>query len=104
MLRRNSRIRAVSSLPMPRASGTECVRVLVGLGWMALVWTDRECLLEKGVLAITVPLQPKLSSEAVVSVVELAGESPLAFVAGLERIRTQRMTAYVGDDQSSTTG
>jgi hypothetical protein len=46
------------------------VRVLVGLRWMALGWTDRECQLEKRILAITLPLDPKLSSEAVVGIVE----------------------------------
>lgn len=85
---------------MPGASGTECVRVLVGLGWLALGWTERECQLEKGVLAITVPLDRKLSSEAVAAIVELTGESPLAFVAGLERIRTQRVTALIEDNES----
>ena len=101
MVRRNSRTRAVSPPWMPGASGTECVRVLVGMGWIALGWTDRQCELEKGTLAITVPLEPTLSSEAVAGIVELAGESPFAFVAGLERIRTQRMTAHIADSESS---
>ena len=101
MVRRSSWIRGVPSPAMPTASGIECVRVLVGLGWMALGWTDRECQLEKGVLQITVPLDPKLTSEAVAGIVEQAGESPFAFVAGLERIRTQRLTAHVEDSEDS---
>lgn len=101
MVRRISRVRAISPPSLPSASATECLRVLVGLGWMVLCWTDRECQLEKGSLAITLPLEPVLSSEAVTEFVELAGESPYAFVAGLERIRTQRMTAYISSDKGT---
>lgn len=40
-------------------------------------------------------------SQPVAGIVELAGESPLAFVAGLERIRTQRVTVHIDDGESS---
>ena len=93
MDRRHRRLSAVTLPSMPSASGVECVQVLVALGWLALGWTDRECLLEKGLLAIELPLDPKLSSEAVAYIVELAGESPFAFVGRLEHIRTTRITA-----------
>lgn len=79
---------------LPSVSGIECVRALVGLGWMPAWWTDRECRLEKEPLAVTVPLDPELSSEKVRAIAELAGVTPLAFVDGLERILTQRMSAY----------
>ena len=100
MVHRNGHVRALDT-PMPSASGTECVRVLVALGWMALGWSDREGQLEKWILAISVPLAPRLSPDAVAGIVDLAGESAFAFVAGLERIRTRRVMEYIGDVGSS---
>jgi hypothetical protein len=73
---------------MPHASGVECVRVLVGLGWMATTWDERECLLEKGPTVLAVPLDPVLSPALVATIAGAAGISPLAFVAALERRRT----------------
>lgn len=100
--RRYSRIRAVASPPIPPASGIECVRTLVALGWVPLAWTDRECQLEKGHFALTVPLDAELSSTRLAAIVDLAVEVPLAFVAALERVRTRRMTTvYALDDESS---
>jgi hypothetical protein len=78
----------VASPPMPCASGVECVRVLVGLGWMATTWNDRECLLEKGRTVLAVPLEPVLQPSLVAAIAGAAGISPLAFVAALERMRT----------------
>jgi hypothetical protein len=57
-------------------------------------WTDRECQLEKESLAVTIPLDPELSSEKVTAIARLAGVPPIAFVNGLETILTQRMSAY----------
>lgn len=79
---------AVPSPPMPSASGAECVRVLVGLGWMATTWNERECLLEKGPTVLAVPLEPALPPIFVAAIAGAAGISPLAFVAALERKRT----------------
>jgi hypothetical protein len=79
---------------MPGVSGIECVRALVGLGWMPAWWTDRECQLEKESLAVTIPLDQELSSEKVTAIAGLAGVPPIAFVNGLETILTQRMSAY----------
>lgn len=80
------------SPPMPTASGTECVRVLVSLGWMPIVWTVRECHLQNNGRALTVPLVPELPSERVSALATLAGISPYAFVDALEKIRTGRFT------------
>ncbi len=79
---------AVPSPPMPCASGTECVRVLVGFGWMATTWNERECLLEKGATVLAVPLEPVLQPPLVAAIAGAAGIPPLAFVAALERRRT----------------
>ena len=79
---------------MPSVSGIECVRALVGLGWMPAWWTDRECRLEKEPFAVTVPLDSELSSERVTAIAGLTGVPPIAFVNGLEQILTQRMSAY----------
>lgn len=73
---------------MPTASGTECVRVLVSLGWMPVSWTPRECNLQKGDLALTVPLDPVLSSTQMEALVAVTGLSPYGFVEALEKIRT----------------
>ncbi len=81
------------SSPMPSASGIDCVRTLVGLGWLPTWWSDRECRLEKEPLGVTVPLEPELSSAKVAVIAGLAGVPPIAFVQGLEKILTQRMSA-----------
>jgi hypothetical protein len=73
---------------MPSASGVECVRVLVGFGWMATTWNGRECLLEKGLTVLAVPLEPELQPPFVAAIAGAAGISPLAFVGALERRRT----------------
>lgn len=73
---------------MPTASGVECVRVLVGFGWMASAWTDVECVLEKGAYAITVPLEPALPPALVDAIAGAAGIAPYAFVDAVERRRT----------------
>lgn len=73
---------------MPTASGTECVRVLVSLGWMPIAWTARECHLQNDGQALTVPLVPELPSEHVSALAALARVSPYVFVDALEKIRT----------------
>lgn len=78
------------SPPMPTASGTECVRVLVSLGWMPIAWTARECHLQKDGLTLTVPLGPELASERVSALAALGGVPPYVFVEALEKIRTGR--------------
>lgn len=79
---------------MPSASGLECVRVLIGLGWIAAHWTEAECRLENGRFSLRVPMDAVLSPERVAEMAELAGVTPLAFVAGLERVRTQEVAAF----------
>lgn len=78
---------------MPSASGLECVRVLIGFGWIAAHWTAEECLLENGRFVLRVPVDGILASERVAEIATLAGVARLAFVAGLERIRAQEATA-----------
>ncbi|HEX8796227.1 MAG TPA: hypothetical protein VF765_34995 [Polyangiaceae bacterium] len=80
---------------MPTASGLECVRVLIGLGWLAAHWTEAECHLENGRFAIRVPMDAVISSERVAELASLAGITPIAFVAGLERVRRQEVAAFV---------
>ena len=78
---------------MPSASGIECVRVLTGFGWIAAHWTTAECRLENGRFAIRVPMDAVIPSLRVAEIATLAGVTPLAFVAGLERIRMQQPAA-----------
>lgn len=78
---------------MPGASGVECVRVLVSLGWMPASWTDTECHLENGTHTLTVPLEPALAATRLAELVDRAGLTPLAFVSALEKLRTARMRA-----------
>jgi hypothetical protein len=85
----------LTAIPLPSASATECVRVLVSLGWMASSWTEHECLMTKGPFSLVVPLKPELASEEVRAIVDQAGISPIAFVDALEKIRTARLTNYV---------
>jgi hypothetical protein len=84
----------VSSVPMPAATASECVRVLVSLGWMPTSWTERECLLIRGPFSIVIPLKPQLDSAEVGAIVQQAVISPIAFVDGLEKIRTAHLTTY----------
>lgn len=79
---------------MPSASGHECVRVLVALGWMPHAWDDQKCAVERGAFRITVPLDPALSSEALTSILLEAGVGTMDFVDALEKIRTGRLLAY----------
>lgn len=89
MDRRSGRPRAaVPSPPMPWASGVECVRVLVGFGWMPRSWDEQECLLEKGPTVLAVPLERLLQPPMVAAIAGAAGIAPLVFVAALERRRT----------------
>ncbi len=92
--RQKSGLHTIPSPTMPSASGVECVRVLVSLGWIAGHWTDADCFLQNGRFSLQVPLDPQLSSERVLEIVKLAGIAPLAFVETLERIRTRQTTAY----------
>ncbi len=75
---------------MPSASGIECVRALIALGWVPGWWTERECALENGRCAVTVPLDRALSSARVTSLANLAGVPPFAFVEALERVLMHR--------------
>lgn len=95
----------LTAIPLPGASATECVRVLVGLGWMATSWTQHECLLTKGPFSLLVPLKPQLDSTEVSEIVQQAAISPIAFVDALEKIRTARLTNYVDSlDPNRRTG
>ncbi len=85
----------MSSIPLPRASATECVRVLVSLGWMATSWTQDECLMTKEPFSLVVPLKAELTSSEVGAIVQQAAASPIAFVDALEKIRTANLTSYV---------
>jgi hypothetical protein len=84
----------LSAIPLPSASATECVRILVSLGWMASSWTEQECLMTKEPFSLLVPLKAELGPSEVTDIVQQAGISPLAFVDALEKIRTARLTAY----------
>lgn len=95
-----SRSRGFELPPMPGASGTECVRVLVGFGWMPVTWTPAECRLQRQDVELTVPLDPALSSAQVAELVELAGVSPYLFVDALEKLRTGRVMTMT--DESGT--
>lgn len=77
-----------TSPAMPTASGMECVRVLLGLGWIAAHWNRLECHLENGRFAVTIPLDEALASERVAAIADMAGVPRLAFVLGLERVRS----------------
>lgn len=82
---------------MPSASGVECVRVLVGFGWMARSWDERECLLENGSTVLAIPLEPSLPPSLVAAIAGAAGIPPLAFVGALERRRTPFPRRPVGE-------
>lgn len=92
--RHKSGLHTIPSPPMPSASGPECVRVLLAFGWTAVHWSEEECFLHNGRFAVQVPLDSRLAPERVLEIVRLAGVAPLAFVEGLERIRTQQISAY----------
>jgi hypothetical protein len=79
---------------MPPATASECIRVLVSLGWMPTSWTEREYVLTRGPFSIVVPLKPQLDSAEVGTIVQQAVISPIAFVDALERIRTAHLTSY----------
>lgn len=82
---------------MPSASGHECVRVLVGLGWLPLFWNDESCVVERGPFRIAIPLHPALSSEALTAILLEVGVGTMDFVDALEKIRTGRLHAYADD-------
>lgn len=79
----------------------ECVRVLVSLGWLPVEWTERECRLEKGPITLMVPLDPELPSHLVQAIVDLARVGPIAFVDGLERLRTGRLRMALAENDES---
>lgn len=101
MERRKSGLRPAIMPPMPGASGIECIRALVSLGWMPAWWTDCECQLEKEPLSIRIPLDPVLRPEVVAAIVNLAGVSPLAFIEALEQIVTRRIANYASELKDS---
>lgn len=90
MLRRANFGRAMVLPSMPTASGVECVRALIALGWVPAWWTQRECELVNGRCAVTVPLEAALSPARVTSIANLAGVPPFAFVEALERVLMDR--------------
>ncbi|HEX8790578.1 MAG TPA: hypothetical protein VF765_06470 [Polyangiaceae bacterium] len=98
MVDQKDRLRALASaVPMPSASGHECVRVLVALGWMPLRWDDQSCIVERGSFRISVPLEPDLPSETLTAILLDAGVGTIDFVDALEKIRTGRLRAYADD-------
>lgn len=86
-----------AAVPMPSASGHECVRVLVALGWMPLFWDDQSCAVERGAFRIAIPLDPALPSETLTAILLEAGVGTMEFVDALEKIRTGRLRAYADD-------
>lgn len=94
-MQRSTTHERLSAIPLPSASATECVRVLVSLGWMPSSWTEHECLMVKDPFSLVVPLKAQLDSREVGGIVQQAAISPIAFVDGLEKIRTARLTSYV---------
>ena len=98
MAHQRDRLRELASaVPMPSASGHECVRVLVSLGWMPLHWDDQACLIERGTFRIEIPLDAALPSEKLTAILVDAGVGTMDFVDALEKIRTGRLRAYAED-------
>ncbi len=98
MADQKDRLRALASaVPMPSASGHECVRVFVALGWLPLVWDETSCVVEREPFRVTIPLDPALPSETLTTILLEAGVGTMDFVDGLEKIRTGRLHAYADD-------
>jgi hypothetical protein len=91
--RRNTHKR-LATVPLPDVSAPECVRVLVTLGWLPLHWDDRECVLERGLFRIRVPLDGRLGGAGLATLLAGAAIPLFEFVEQLERIRAGGMTAY----------
>ncbi len=98
MADQKDRVRALASaVPMPSASGHECVRVLVALGWMPIFWDDKSCVIEREPFRITIPLDAALPSERLTALLLDARVGTMEFVDALEKIRTGRLRAYADD-------